>query len=527
MEKIKAAIILDNCTLTEWQSAALVEASELLDIRVILNCKNTVIKKKPFTHGLYYLLNIFALKNKFTKPRRYDVNKEKLINFNSEYDGSWQRLPENISNLLIDESISVVIKFGMSLLRIERALKEIPVLSYHHGNPSEFRGRPAGFYELLFNAEKLGVIVQRLSNKLDGGDILAFAESKLLRHSYRKTAEGFYSISKFLLKKALVNLYNQRYISIETEGKNYRLPSNSTVIKFAFILQFRKLQHILYGAFFEKKWKVGLISMSPEFKSDVQLTEKKLSTFTIESGYNFYADPFFSADGKKVRLEALGNKSGLGDIIEIDLEEKEQNKLLLCGEHYSYPLSFTHEGREMLLPEVASHSAQYYIELPNYDRKFFLKGLESKRLADATLLEFEGYWYLFFGENKHAHTYLNLWFSKSLSEPFIQHPKSPVCISPSSARMGGRILKKDQELFRFGQNNNRGYGANLTTSLIVKLSPHDYEEVVCGSVSIDNCYGPHSLDYNEHSGLAVIDYYKNEFSLFAGVRRFKALVSKV
>lgn len=527
MRRLRAALILDNSKLSVWQKKALEEASEFLDIQLVLNCKNTKTKKSLVKNFLYYLINIFSLKNKFTKRIDYDFSGESVVSFDSQYKGAWQTIPVPLSKSLSDKNIEVVIKFGMSLLRINEHLEDIPVLSFHHGDPSKYRGRPAGFYELLYNEEKSGLIVQRLTNQLDAGEILAFAESKLTHYSYKKSAEQFYAISHFLLKKALINLNEDRLLPISVDGKNYRLPSNLVVLKFLSVLFYRRVRHLIYGVFFEKKWKVGTVQFTPDLRNSNQIKLPSVSEFSIDAQYNFYADPFFSLDGSKVRLEALGNQSGLGDIIEIDLDNRNQSKVLLTGSHYSYPFSFSLDGKEKILPEVASHSPQYFIDLDDENKEqFLIKGLEDKRLADATLLEHNGWWYLFFGENNSAHAYLNLWISKTLTEPFTKHPSSPVCISPTSARMAGRILRTEDGFFRFGQNNNRAYGAAITISEITEISPVKYEEKVCGSISIDGCLGPHSIDFNKDKGIALIDYYNDELSLFAGVRRFKALLSK-
>lgn len=42
MKKLKSALILDNLKLAKWQKYALKEASDILDIKIILICKNTV-----------------------------------------------------------------------------------------------------------------------------------------------------------------------------------------------------------------------------------------------------------------------------------------------------------------------------------------------------------------------------------------------------------------------------------------------------------------------------------------------------
>ena len=130
--------------------------------------------------------------------------------------------------------------------------------------------------------------------------------------------------------------------------------------------------------------------------------------------YNFYADPFFSFDKKNIRLEALNKFNGLGEILEISIKNFNKQKLLLSKNHYSYPFSFIYKEKEYLLPEVASHTNQYILNINNKE-KFFIKGLEKERIVDATFFEYKKYWYLFFGKKNSASTILNLWISISFS----------------------------------------------------------------------------------------------------------------
>lgn len=523
MKKMNAAIILDNLEIAEWQRMALEEASDLLNIKIILNCQNTNNPKRIIKNLLYYSLNVFTLKNRLSRKSDYKYTDEEILGFKSTYKKNRQYIPTEISNKVIESNIDVIIKFGMSIIKIDESLNKVPILSFHHGDPSKYRGRPAGFYELLGNADKSGIIVQRLSNKLDGGHILAFAESKLTHYSYKKTSENFYRQSQFLLRKALLNLKKDHLLEIKTNGKNYHLPSNSTVFKFSTLLFKKRVDNLIYGTFFEKRWKVGTLKFDLDLRGNNIISSSSISDIPIKEQYNFYADPFFSLDGSKIRLEALGNKSGLGDIIEIDVEDTNKYQVLLTGSHYSYPFSFSLNGEEQLLPEVASHSSQHFFNLSD-DKKNLtvIKKLEDKRILDATLSFHDDVWYLFFGELESASSKLNLWFSDAIDGEFKEHPSSPICISPSSARMAGRILVTEEGMFRFGQNNNRAYGAAITISEITELSKEVYEENVCGTIKIDDCYGPHTIDINQDKGLALIDYYTDEFSPFAGIRRAKA-----
>ena len=177
------------------------------------------------------------------------------------------------------------------------------------------------------------------------------------------------------------------------------------------------------------------------------------------------------------------------------------------------------------MPEVASHSSQY-IQLMNDadEKKFYLKGLEGKRIVDATIYESDGTWFLFFGEDSTALTVLNLWFADSPFDIFLPHPENPVVISPYTARMGGAVLRSNGRMMRFGQDNSAEYGEALSILEITKLSRTEYSETYVGRITVDDFKGPHSLSINLNSSEILFDYYSNEFSLMAGVRRLKGRI---
>ena len=92
--KPKAAILIDNLKLKHWQKEALDVASKKIDIVLVLNCKNTFTKKNYIKYFLYYLLNIFSLKNSETKNKKYENSNIEIFNFNSSYNGMWQSIPQ-------------------------------------------------------------------------------------------------------------------------------------------------------------------------------------------------------------------------------------------------------------------------------------------------------------------------------------------------------------------------------------------------------------------------------------------------
>lgn len=290
--KIKTALIVDNLKLTEWQKRALSYASDVIDIEIILNCQNTHTKKNILKHFGYYLINLTALRSYLTRKSKLDSNYKTIVNFHSLYDGNWQILPDEVLEKIEKRGIKLIIKFGMSLLRINEATSKFDILSFHHGDPEKYRGRPAGFYEVLNNEERLGFIVQKLSNEIDSGTIFAKAYAKVIHHSYKKTAINFFEKSEFLLRKAIQNYLNESASSIHQLGKNYQLPENSLVVFFLLSLVKRKFARLFYGTFLEKKWNVVKFK-----KINIDgLNELSISSGfvpSIDKKYSFYADPFF------------------------------------------------------------------------------------------------------------------------------------------------------------------------------------------------------------------------------------------
>ena len=525
--KIRTAILLDNGEISKWQKDALEYAKDLLEIKAIINCNNTHIKRNLKKNFLYYILNFLSLRNSESKKRPFYTSESRVLSFNSEYDGMWQKIPDELLKQLDIGGIDLIIKFGMNLLKIEGELFKHTILSFHHGDPSKYRGRPAGFYEILNDEKKIGIIVQKLSNKLDAGKIYSFTETKVVDFSYKKTAMNFYYASKFSLRKAIVNLKNNNPVDVKTNGKNFKIPSNYLVLRFLLKLFFNKLTKINYGMFYEKRWKVAFGDKEILLEGKNKLSLEGLEEVPVLKRFNFYADPFFTLDGTGLRFEGLNNRTGLGEIVEGKLDNIFDQKIILSGNHYSYPMSFKYKFQEWLLPEVASHSPQYFYTLTRgLASKKLLRGLNKMRIVDATLFYHKDVWYLFFGVQDTAQFVLNLWISDDLLKSFKPHPNSPVCVSPTFARMAGKLVIKDNLVYRFGQNNEGQYGESITILKVDKISPKVYQEKPCGTVLIEGRKGPHTINFSPSHKKITVDYYLDKFSLFAGIRRIKARLAK-
>lgn len=174
------------------------------------------------------------------------------------------------------------------------------------------------------------------------------------------------------------------------------------------------------------------------------------------------------------------------------------------------------------MPEVASHSSPFLLTNPfEESKRKYLLGLENLRLLDATLFLKDNVYYLFGSQRENSADCLNLFFSDNLLGPYVNHPLNPVVIDPKCSRMGGRLIQSKGKLYRFGQNNCYEYGNGLSINEVKILTKNTYYEEFVGSINFEDVCGPHNIDVSDKS--VVIDFYENNFSLFAGYRRLIAL----
>ncbi|HEU4704566.1 MAG TPA: hypothetical protein VFS45_02495 [Sphingomicrobium sp.] len=422
----------------------------------------------------------------------------------------------------------MILKFGMGLLRVPAPPGlTVPILSYHHGDPREFRGRPAGFYELAEGRETVGQVVQILSNKLDAGEIVAFGETRAHKHSYRATMGDAYRCSPALLPAAVGNALAGRRLPIAASGKVTRLPGNWAVAKFAVVRFAYWLRRLAYGALVEKAWQVAEVTApaGEQILSPSTFPEPaRWRVLERPKGYRFLADPFYHPGGDGLLVEALRSSTGLGEIVHLSAGGAVP---VSDGKgHYSYPATFSEGNEHHVLPEMSEWSAPRLFRLgkARLEDSGFLDLPGSPRLLDPTLYAEGGTIFLFANDAAEGGSILRLWVSEALSGRFREHPCSPIRVSPAGARMAGAILASGAKRLRIGQDGRRDYGDGIVLFRIGQLTADAYEETRIGELRFGQLRGPHTL--NASGGKLVFDFYRNRVSLLAGPRRLRSLLAR-
>lgn len=520
-KQLRICLIVDSEFISKWEHDAIEYAASRLDIKIdsVLYCTNRISHRKYFKHFLYFVLNVLSMKNKWTKQTGWGhliADKSRVKRFSAENKGNWQSIPKDVSIWLESHPPDVVLKFGMNLLSDPHDLpSKFGVLSFHHGNPDKFRGRPAGFYEILTNEQEIGVIVQRLTNSLDGGDIVSSGAFKIYRHSYKRSLENAYGGGRYLLLKALSNLDQSQ--TSELLGKIYTLPSNVQVVVFCFKILTSKAKRAIEALLFRKKWSISTTNQSI---SDVMESSDLLSDSNVlhtPKNLLFAADPFLLSDGSIIcEVVEKGSKVGNLAVARNGVYEFIDSQALESSKHISFPFVTNINQSQFLLPEMASYGQQHLFELDGGNRiirSVPLLGLENETLIDPVITHRDGTYWLFAGRLGSDLDCLFLWSSKSINEPFIEHNLNPIVCSPKFARNAGALFDYKGHSFRPAQNCAGSYGDGISIMRIEVISHFAYVETLEKTIKFDESFGPHTINFAEKT--AVFDHYKKIFDPFA------------
>lgn len=166
-------------------------------------------------------------------------------------DELWATLPEPIVGRLAAET-DVVIRFGFGLLtgRILNA-PEYGVLSFHYSDIRDYRGRIGGLWEFIGDDSKAGVTLQQLTDRIDGGRIVALEQVPIeatntyqdLKHRQRDPTTAT------ALVDGIRNLNDPEFepTAPETLGTYYTAPTPLEVARYLRKNTANKLKQLLPG----------------------------------------------------------------------------------------------------------------------------------------------------------------------------------------------------------------------------------------------------------------------------------------
>lgn len=510
---LRIGLLLDGPTINEWERAAidlLIDSGlgtlELIIVNQEPFSRNEVVRRKSklsfHPNELFWQYSRFDKRLNATGPDIFrprsidtwtvDVPRLDVTPITRRFV---HRFTSDDVRTVRAYDLDILIRFGFNILRGEILTSaRHGVWSYHHGDNNRFKGGPAYFWEIVERDPVSGVVLQKLSEKLDDGSVIFRsygATADTMWHSqnqsdhFKKSASFISRCARQLISTGSIpGDLHLPYLTEQNE-KIYVQPTNAEMLGFLWSSLSRKIASRLKRRSRDRDWKIALRSLEGQ-DTDFAL---ELSAFRILENRPdaWRADPFIFEHGGEefmfyeeyckldekghIRCARLNQGGSLIDdqaVLEEDF-------------HLSYPFVFSWQGSIYMVPEsFMKNEIRLYRceEFPGrwVFEKTLLSGFE---FVDATLHSQNGTWYLFVCTSECGgplNEELFLFHAKTPLGPWQPHCQNPIKSDVRSARPAGRPFIHEGNLLRPAQDCTEKYGRRLSMCNIRTLSETSYDE---------------------------------------------------
>lgn len=509
--KLRIGLLLDSLTVPAWVAHIVADVgnSGFASVElVVLNREQT--PRPPFfarlRKRLRYLLYDTYVQRDVTRrreatspfqPRELAVQLDTVpvIEVQPRRSGAVHRFRARDIKKIQAARLDVLLRFGFNIIRGEILVAaRHGVWSYHHGDSDAYRGGPPLFWEMHENNPVSGVVLQHLTDKLDGGGVLLRSYGATHTHSLELNRHATYwKASDFVMRclrgLALGNVPLPESSPATTHAKPiYRKPGNLHMLRFLGGTTIRKTRALINDRRRVPRWSVAWRRgnpIDPANPNPVGMQE-----IPCPAGH-FYADPFlFRHQGQDwLFVEDYEYSRGKAGISVLrcgrDGPAGTADPVLDLPVHLSYPCVFEWEGHIYMIPETgaANRVSLFRARAFPHDWEFVGDLLSGRRAVDATMHQHGGRWYLFVNVDESGGGSLDelfLFHADTPRGPFRPHPANPIVSDVQCARPGGRLFERHGRLIRPSQDSARGYGHSLVFNEVLELDDRHYAERVLG-----------------------------------------------
>lgn len=390
--------------------------------------------------------------------------------------------------------LDVVLRFGFGIVKGEvLATPRYGVWSFHHGDERVYRGRPPGFWESVESEPAMGSILQRLTDRLDGGVVLHRGCFKVTPYSYLRTRD-----EAFLGSADWPSVVCRQILAGDTSGVEAapsttdapvrRDPGNATMVRFLLRQALAFVAAQWRGLTRASQWTIGTVAAPVE---DL-LTDPAPDIRWLPPGRRsrYLADPFaLEHEGRLVGLaEDYDHRTHRGVISAVELGERGPRPRVVIdpGVHASYPYLFEADGEIWCVPETyQAREVRLYRAVEFPDRwEHVATPVSGVAALDSTIVHHDGHWWLFCtDEDSGPNTKLRIWHAPRLLGPWEPHALNPVKTDVRSSRPAGTPFVVDGVLYRPAQDGSRSYGGGVTVNRVDELTTTSFREEPVVSVT--------------------------------------------
>ncbi len=487
-----------------WQASALRSMSavpgaqiSLLIVRDAAGGPSKLARLRDRSHLLWTMFNKAFIERRSWASRSVDLSSELAgvpeIRCRTEPVGRFgERLTDRDLDVIRRHDLDVILRFSFGIIKggILTAAR-YGVWSFHHGDEREFRGRPPGFWELVEGRPVVGAILQRLTERLDGGVVLHRGFFRTTPASYRRTRDDAFLGSAVWPSIVIRQIQLGDTAALEappskTEAPIRYDPTNITMLRFLLRQAAAFVWAQVRGVVSAAKWTIGV--------ADAPITAFLDGTPPIRwldevSGPRYLADPFaMESDGRTIVLaEDYDYAAHRGVISAIDLAGGGHPRVVLdTGVHSSYPFMFRDGDDIYCVPETyQARAVRLYRAVKFPDEWELVTSLVDDFAAlDATVFHHDERWWLFCTDHREeSNSKLHVFWAESLEGPWAPHELNPVKTDVRSARPAGTPFVKDGTMYRPAQDASVSYGGGVSLTRIDVLTPTRFAETVVARVA--------------------------------------------
>jgi hypothetical protein len=422
------------------------------------------------------------------------------------------------------EQFDLLIRCGSGILRGE--ILKVPrdgIVSFHHADNTVNRGGPAGFWEVYRREPFTGFIIQRLTDELDGGEVLQrgrFPTATLyLRNHANLCRRSNYYLMQMLARYLITRRLPIPERNVPYSGPLYRIPGPAVSLHYlarnVIDLVRSRVVHRLLGR--RQVWGVSFVR---KHWRDAALWRGQR---VLAPEGRFFADPFVvSHAGRHYCLvEDFDWRLGRACISALTLNEMGAefiDRVIVEPFHMSFPYVFEYDSKIYMVPETCKNRDIRIYEAEVFPTRWRLAtiAMDNISAADTMIFQRDGLWWMFTNvnplyEEDHSSELMIFYSDNPLGNDWRPHARNPIYIDPEKARNGGFLMDAG-EMYRVAQSQGfNQYGAAAKIFRIVELSPTTYREELEAQVRPDfypDLRGTHHMNGNEH--ITVFDHVQVE-----------------
>ena len=523
MKRLRYGILVNNLTLQKWQIDALetLEQDGLAELVLIVKKKQDVLSKNAFSRRfdrsfLFKFYNKFYIKNRSPVLKINNISEMfsdvRVMDCEIRKEGKYSEYfsDEDIYQIR-EEKLDFMIRFGFGIIRgdiLECATHG--VWSYHHDDERVIRGGPPCFWEMYNSLPTTGSILQRLTDKLDGGRIIRRGTFRTHPYSYTKNMGQAYKETSLWIASAATEILLTEGLKYEEpselEGPIYKTPSTLEFITFIVKCYCGYLKHLYARLFLIENWNVAVSAGSIEnIVKNKNLSQYDFEWFAKLRKDEFIADQFLYEEDERlgclVEYYHYGQKGKVVEFPNVKINKQEFREVIGGKYHHSFPFIIEQNGDLFCIPEsYEANSLNLYKK--NKDNWVFVKTIiANKQIIDASFLYHNNRYWIFCGlRDQSPNLKLFIFSSDRLDGDYVAHPLNPVKTDVETARSAGNFILYDEQIYRPAQNYSKTYGGSVFLNKIIRLDEVSFSEEKYTELLPLKDYpdGLHTLSYSKN-----------------------------